>query len=105
MVIEIGDATGAGFAPEPHVGLEIGHARLPRRGWGSLMSGHRSVLLRSCFADTAVDVRGSGTLHVVGDVDIYPASLPPTHAPAWPRAFSHPCRFPTPRSRTYALTV
>ena len=71
MVVELGDAAGAGLAPEPHVGLEIGHTRRRICCRCSFLPDCRSALLRRCFADTAVNVRGSGALHVVGDVGVY----------------------------------
>ena len=37
MVVDFGDAAGAGLALAAHIGLEIGHTRLFRRGWGSFL--------------------------------------------------------------------
>ena len=37
VVVDLGDAAGAGLALAAHVGLEIGHTRLFRLGWGSFL--------------------------------------------------------------------
>lgn len=37
VVVDFGDAAGAGLALAAHVGLEIGHTRLFRLGWGSFL--------------------------------------------------------------------
>ena len=37
MVADLTDAAGAGLALAAHVGLEIGHTRLFRLGWGSFL--------------------------------------------------------------------
>ena len=37
VVVDFGDAAGAGPALAAHVGLEIGHTRLFRLGWGSFL--------------------------------------------------------------------
>lgn len=38
VVVDFGDAAGAELALAAHVGLEIGHTRLFRLGWGSFLS-------------------------------------------------------------------
>ena len=70
MVVNLTDAAGARPALAAHVGLEVGHTRLFRLGRGSFLPRLRSVLLRRCFADAAVDVGGGREPHVVGDVGI-----------------------------------
>ena len=37
MVVDLADAAGAGSALAAHIGLEVGHSRLFRRGWGSFL--------------------------------------------------------------------
>ena len=37
MVVDLGDAAGAGSALAAHIGLEVGHSRLFRLGWGSFL--------------------------------------------------------------------
>ena len=37
MVVDLTDAAGAGSALAAHIGLEIGHTRLFRLGWGSFL--------------------------------------------------------------------
>ena len=38
VVVDLADAAGAGLALAAHIGLEVGHSRLLRRGWGSFLS-------------------------------------------------------------------
>ena len=38
MVADLADAAGAGAALAAHIGLEVGHSRLFRLGWGSFLS-------------------------------------------------------------------
>ena len=37
MVVDLADAAGTGSALAAHVGLEVGHTRLFRLGWGSFL--------------------------------------------------------------------
>ena len=37
VVVDLADAAGTGSALAAHVGLEFGHTRLFRRGWGSFL--------------------------------------------------------------------
>ena len=65
MVVDLGDAARAGSALAAHIGLEVGHTRLFRRGRGSFLTQLRSVLLRRCFADAAVNVGGGCEAHMI----------------------------------------
>ena len=70
VVVDLGNAAGARPALAAHIGLEVGHTRLFHLGRGSFLPRLRSVFLRRCLADAAVDVGGGCEPHIVGDVSI-----------------------------------